>query len=353
MKITAKELKENISRLKGIVPKDKNVSDAQKGILYKEGRFIASNSELTVILKGEDSFSETFFIPENAFDILSALTEDVELSLSGKRLSVKSGSVKSSFMTFDAGTFNYVSGMDATGTSDIPAEAFYNALNHVLFVVEPAASDNKAALSGVLLKCSGGKLDFVGMNSHQIAKDSIPLDGEFSLIVPKSSLAEIIRQKMEGSISISFDQKGVLFTTEKLSVYSRLLEGEYFQYEKILNTDGSTSVIDRVSLQNALARINACASSTEKRPCILEFGSSDMVKISFENQFADYDEDIPCSCSGTDKSLRIGFNPRLLMAAVKSFEEDEVDSSVSVPTAPIRLSSGEHLSIVLPVNIAG
>ena len=73
MKIDKNELAKKIGQLKGIVP-SKTTSEALRGVLYKDGYLIASNTELTVKAKLEAEESNPdgrFIIPEKAFDLIS------------------------------------------------------------------------------------------------------------------------------------------------------------------------------------------------------------------------------------------------------------------------------------------
>lgn len=102
MKIDKNELAKKIGQLKGIVP-SKTTSEALRGVLYKDGYLIASNTELTVKAKLEAEESnpdDRFIIPEKAFDLISNMPNGIiELIPTEGQLTIKMDKIKNVYNT--------------------------------------------------------------------------------------------------------------------------------------------------------------------------------------------------------------------------------------------------------------
>ncbi len=84
MKIQKTELVQKLNRIKGVVPK-KPLNPILQGVLVKDGYLIANNLEMTIKAKLEGTEEETLIIPEQSFDLINNLPEDVvEILSDGK-----------------------------------------------------------------------------------------------------------------------------------------------------------------------------------------------------------------------------------------------------------------------------
>lgn len=354
MKIEKNELARKIGQLKSIVP-SRTTMDALKGVLYKDGYLIASDTELTVKAKLEDIqdglvSTQPFIIPSKAFELIRSLPAgELELDASGDSVTIKQGKIKNTFKTLPAAKFTYNrESMSGDSTATLSADKFKSAVSHVLYAV--GTDDRNKLMTGVFMNCSGGKLEFVGLDGHRIAWDSLSYDGEFSLIVPKSALDNLMKMDIEGNIAIYHDDKGALFKTESCEIYTRLIDGEYFKYRNMFQAGPIGAIIDRRVFADAINRARLCGSDEDKAPVIFEL-DEDVIHISFRNSTADYKEDVPTisPCTG---QLKIAFAPRLMTESLKSFECDNVTMDFTSAKMPvvIKAEDSDMTALVLPVS---
>lgn len=116
MKIDKNELAKKIGQLKGIVP-SKTTSEALRGVLYKDGYLIASNTELTVKAKLEAEESNPdgrFIIPEKAFDLISNMPNGIiELIPTEGQLTIKMDKIKNVYNTVSPDEYTYQRRLEA------------------------------------------------------------------------------------------------------------------------------------------------------------------------------------------------------------------------------------------------
>lgn len=350
MKIEKTELAKKISQLKSVVPK-KTTIDALQGILVDGGYLIAANNELTVKAKLEGIEDEKFIIPAKAFDLINSLPAgEVTITHKNDEVTIQMGKIKNKFKTHPADNFLYTrTSIEASSEAAVSADKMKKAISHVLYAI-PATNANQI-MTGMYISCSGGKMDFVGLDGHRIAWDCIDYDGEFGLIIPKLALDKILQLDLQGDIRISFDANGAVFATDEFEVYTRLIQGEYFKYKNMFSEGSIFTVVERKVLLESINRAQLCGSVEDKAPVILEVVGS-LIRIEYKNAQANYEEEIATQVNAGD-GLKIGFNPRLLIDSLKSFDCDNVSLSFTSGKMPaiIRAEDSDMTALVLPVNI--
>ena len=352
MKIEKTELAKKISQLKSVVPK-KTTIDALQGILVDEGYLIAANNELTVKAKLEGIEDEKFIIPAKAFDLINSLPAgEVTITQSKGEVTIQMGKIKNKFKTHPAENFVYTrTSIEAIGKGEgaVSAKKIKRAISHVLYAI-PATAGNPI-MTGMYISCYGGKMDFVGLDGHRIAWDCIEYDGNFGLIIPKPAVDKILQLDLQGDVRISYDANGAIFATDEFEIYTRLIHGEYFKYQNMFSEGSICTVVDRKILLESINRAQLCGFMEDKAPVVLDVVGS-IIHIEYKNTQADYEEEIATQMNAGD-GLKIGFNPRLLIDSLKSFDCDNVSISFTSGKMPviIRAEDSDMTALVLPVNI--
>ena len=134
---------------------------------------------------------------------------------------------------------------------------------------------------------------------------------------------------------------------------SRLLEGDYLDYKKIIPSEYKTKVkTDVKSVIEAVERASlVITSEVTKAPIILNIVDGE-IKINCETQVGKVEEIIPVDMEGN--AIEIGFNNRYLLDALKAVSTEKVKLSFidSVNTCLISPVEGEDFKyIVLPLRL--
>lgn len=350
MKIEKTELAKKITQLKSVVPK-KTTIDALQGILVDGGYLIAANNELTVKAKLEGLGGEKFIIPAKAFDLINSLPDgEVQITYSKDEVTIQMGKITNKFKTHPADNFVYTrTSIEAISEAAVSADKLKKAISHVLYAI-PAAASNQT-MTGMYISCAAGKIDFVGLDGHRIAWDSIVYQGDFDLIIPKPAVEKLLQLDLQGDIRIAFDNHGAVFATDEFEVYTRLIQGEYLKYKRLFSEGTIYTVVERRALVESINRAQLCGSVDDRAPVILEVHGN-IIHIEYKNSQADYEEEITTQMD-SGEGLRIGFNPRLLVESLKSFDCDNVSLSFTNNKMPaiIRAEDSDMTALILPVKI--
>ena len=235
-----------------------------------------------------------------------------------------------------------------------------------------ASNDQRPVLNGCYVKVTANQLLMVSCDSFKLAKCSTKTDIEnkntdnsetdFSFILPTKTVNELfklLKDDERETVRIYMTRKNIVFNIGNLIFFSRLIEGQYIEYDRIiLKTHRIFVTADRAALISALER---AALVTEEKVA----GSvRSHVKLKFEEgllkisavstQGSTYDE-IDVEHEGDD--LLIAFNNRFLIDSLRACESEKVRISMTSALTSINMEpaeeneESEELFMLLPVRM--
>ena len=217
-------------------------------------------------------------------------------------------------------------------------------------------SNSNKMMGGVLVEVKENILRFTTLDGHRISIRSVTLKdnyGQVKVIIPSKTLGEItkiISADHEKEIIIHFGTNQVLFSFDKTTVISRLIEGEYFKIEHMISSDYDTKLtVNKQRLLNSIEQSVIFIRENDHQPIILDI-SENRVHLLIRSMFGSMDADLSAVKEGND--LMIAFNPRFLIDALRAIDEEEVTLYMTNAKAPcfIRDKEENYIYLVLPVN---
>lgn len=348
MKLQKAELAQKLNKIKGVVPK-KTTMPVLQGILVSDGYLIANNMEMTVKAKIEGTDGESFIIPERAFDLINNLPDgEVEISVEAENMIViKADKIKNKYQTLDHNIFPTMTVQEKGSELTIKADTLLESMKRVAYAV-PARNAN-TVMTAMCIQASGGQLNFVGLDGHVLAWDKVDYDGEFELLIPKNTVEKLKSLGLSGNVKIRHNKTSAVFITDEFEVYTRLIEGEYFKYQRMFSDLPLHTVVSRAALLDAMTRAKMC--TEERCPVRFEMEGS-VLNLSIKDNVTDYHETVDLQ-EEMEKALTIGFDARLMLETLKAFDCDNVGISLDGPKMPmiIEAEDSDFKTIVLPVVI--
>ena len=219
-------------------------------------------------------------------------------------------------------------------------------------------SDNESnrMMSGELLQIDQDQLRLVSLDGQRISIRKISLKESYDpikAVIPGKTLNEIskiLSGDMDDDVRIYFTDRHVLFEFDQTVVVSRLLEGEYFQIDKMISSDYNTKItINKKELQGCIERASLLIRESERKPIIINVTDGSM-EMKIQSAMGSMNEDIDISIEGRD--IMIGFNPKFILDALRVIDEDEITMYMINPKAPcfIRDQEETYIYLILPVN---
>ena len=222
-----------------------------------------------------------------------------------------------------------------------------------------AISDINRMMGGELIDVKNNVAKFVTLDGHRMSIRNIELMGDYEdqkCVVPIKSLQEVMRiidSDTQKNVNIYFSKDHILFEFDKTLVLSRILDGEFFRIESMLSNDYDTKVnVSRLKLQNAIEQSMILIRENEHKPMILDIENG-MLKLSVNSSLGFMDAKVNIEKSGSD--LKIAFNPKFLVDALKVIDDDFVNIYFTNAKSPcfIRDDKNTYTYLILPVNFIG
>lgn len=237
----------------------------------------------------------------------------------------------------------------------LPKDIFKNAIRQTVFAT--IQDETRPSLTGVLLEIENRKISFVALDGYRLALRKIPISSDINLklIIPGRSLNELnkILEDREEDISISASTGQVIFNIGDTIVYSKLLEGQFFNYKDIMRKDHKTKVVvNKKSFLNGLERASLLAKE-EKANLIRLNVIDNSIIIRSNSEIGDVYERISSNQEG--ENLNIAFNSRYIIEGIKIMDSEEIELNFMGSLNPCiinALDDDTYTYLVLPVRLA-
>ncbi|MDR1733671.1 MAG: DNA polymerase III subunit beta [Oscillospiraceae bacterium] len=221
------------------------------------------------------------------------------------------------------------------------------------------SNETKPIHTGVKFTLSGGQLLLAAIDGFRLAlrKEAINYTGEpLSFVVPQKALAEIMNIDVpeDAEVSVIPGARHISFEAGNFFIVSRLLDGEFMNYEAAIPMEFRTDATVNTALYlSAVDKLSPLIEEKLKSPVRTEFmPEQGTIDISCETAIGTARSSIGADISGDP--LVVGFNNRFLMEALRACDTDEIRVKTASPLQPVLLlpPEGDHfLFMVLPVRL--
>ena len=312
---------------------------------------LVAQADVAVETEGEITVSG-----RKLLDICRALPEgsDVDLSLSGEKVVVRSGRSKFSLATLPAAEFPTVEDIKSGQTVTVEQAVLGRLIEKTHFSM--AQQDVRYYLNGMLVETGGKHLRAVATDGHRLALCEAEVDvavDEQQVIVPRKGVLELQRLLSgEGTVDLELGENHVRVQLAGIRFTSKLIDGRFPEYERVIPQDSSNEITaDREALRGALQR-TAILSNEKYRGIRLIIRDSGVVMQAHNPEQEEAEEELEVAYSGED--IEIGFNVNYLLDALGAVDGDEVSLSVQDGNSSCLIrkpGSNESKFVVMPMRL--
>jgi len=288
--------------------------------------------------------------------------ETITLSSEKEQLKVSTSGFSSTVLGMETSDFPKIPNSITREKSMVfPKGEIVKALGQVSFAT--SVDETRPILTGVLFVFDKKSLSLVATDGFRLSRKKIPFSYEGktpeNVVVPKGVLGELVRGVFEDEeilFGLQEKEKQVVFGVGNTVLTSRLLEGEYPDFERIIpKSSGISVLLDKEELLRAtkLASIFARESANVIKLKILN-GS---VKISGESGAAGSQEtkvDAKIEGAISPDGFEIAFNYRFVEDFLHSASGEEIKmefTNVASPGIFTDTSDSNYLHLIMPVKI--
>lgn len=373
VRIGRDELLTGLQRVQGVVEK-RNTMPILSNVLLEarqEGAEIVA-TDLEIGMRGlyKAAVLETGGVTISArklFEIIKELPSgDIELTTGENNwTTIQTGKSQFKIVGLPSADYPALPAIEREGLTPLSGDGLLELIRKTLF----AAGDNDARyiLNGLLVTLISTEkkttLRLVGTDGHRlaVAEHEMSQAGgkgvpqEIKAIIPKKAAQEMRRLLEEGGDGeplIGFAKNLMIFRKSGLLLTSRLMEGNYPNYQQVIPKEGGKKIsVNRIELESALRRVSVL--SKDKASAVkVSFAPGKMTLFSSSPDYGEATEDIPARYEG--EALSSGFNARYLLDVFGVMDGESVSLQIETPLSPCLIQESESPGfkcVVMPIKI--
>lgn len=322
----------------GVVERRQTMPILSNVLLSVEGgklKITATDLEVEMVAEADvkaDGGGEITVPGRKLHDIFRALPEgvNVELSLSGERLTVKAGRSRFTLSTLRAADFPTIDEIAAKQTLRVSRGDLRRLVEKTHFSM--AQQDVRYYLNGLLLETDKKRLRAVATDGHRLALSEIDLVGSATrdeqLIVPRKGVLELSRLlEGDGEVQVALGANHIRVQLDGIRLTSKLIDGRFPEYSRVVPAQPKNVIkADRNLFRQALQR-TAILSNEKYRGVRLELSPNSVVVQANNPEQEEAVETLEVEYGGD--AMEIGFNVNYLLDALAAVDSEQVEFGVT------------------------
>lgn len=190
--------------------------------------------------------------------------ENVGLELKQNTLTVKAGKYRTTILCFDATEYPIIPKIEGGSLFEVSVQDLQGLLSTISDSI--AASDSRPELAGAYLDIQNDTVTMAATDIFRLAERRVR--GSFShtgaAIIPRGTITELgrILGDVQGTTQIRIADNQISFSHEEFDVVSRLIDGKYPEYRKIIPERSLAKVLVRRNELESAAKVAALFSSS-------------------------------------------------------------------------------------------
>ena len=317
---------------------------------------IAINSSIAADIKNEGSIT----IPSRLITSYISLLEDgeVEMKVEDMTLHLKSKSSQTKIKGISPDEFPLIPKVEKDASFEVTAKDLAEAIDCTVF--SASSSTSRPILSGVYMQGEKGVLKMVATDSYRLAEKKTPLtkktEKAIDCIVPVRTLLELGRilntnfEKEVVEVHISKNQ--ILFSLDGVELISRLIEGKFPDYEKIIPRATRTKVETNVGhLTQATKRVTLFAKENNNSVKLTATNDGRMQIATDETAIGEEKAEVDITMTGENN--KVALNSQYLLDVLGHMKENvciEMDEKLT-PIIVRPVKNNDYLYIIMPLKV--
>lgn len=323
----------------------------------------ATNLEIGVvkIVKAQVAEEGEITLPSRMFlEIISSLEGEITLEADETQAKISAAKFSGTLSAISASEFPDIP-LSKESTLLVDAQSLEKSLPKISFAA--ATDEGRPILTGILTEIKKDSLELVATDgfrlAHQKSKIETPDSKAFQALIPKRTFEELVRLIAEEEdlekvgIATSENQNQIIFTLNQTQLSSRLIEGQFPAWEKIIPASfENRTIVERTELLKALKLAAVFAKDSSNIVKLVVKDNS--IQLSSEaKELGGQQTSIEAKAEGAE--ITIAFNNRFLVDALSAANTSQViiEFSGNLSAALIKPMGDEGLEyIVMPVRLS-
>ena len=316
---------------------------------------------ITSFIPGKVIEGGSLTVPFNIFNsiINNLQTERINLEDKDNYLIVKTDNYQAKIQGNKKEEFPIIPQITNQSFLEISAVILKKSLSSVISASQ--ISEVKPELNGILFNFQVNSLRLAATDSFRLAEKNIintqfksNIEQELKVIIPIKTIQEVTRifKEEDGQISIYFDPNQILFKTENSEIISRLISGDYPDYQPIIPQSFETEIIlNKEQLINALKLTSSFTDRLNEIKVLIKESAKNIEVFSSSQTLGENQYLIPTKIKGA--GLEIVFNWRFLLDGVRVLDSENIFLGLNGDNKPVLIKSPGDISyfyILMPIK---
>jgi len=272
-------------------------------------------------------------------------------------------------MTTDKG-FYQVSGISKDNFPELPkltssvSFEFDNAKLHRMFsktIFAVSADELRPALMGVFVQILQNEFRMVATDGHRLSKIvDQTLKGKqkpVNLIIPPKAVQLVLKNiSGEGKSKMVVEEKLLCFSFNNTTLFTRLVEGQYPDYERVIPSDNKfVLTVDKDLLQSSVKRVSLFSNAFTHQ-VRFSIGNNQLTVMS-EDQDIGGEAKESLEARYAEDPLEIGYNAVYVLDLLKQIDTESVTFHLKTPMSaalvkPLDQQPGEQFEmLIMPIKL--
>ncbi len=285
--------------------------------------------------------------------VASLPSATLTLQVVDNKLSIKTEHHNSTINGTPADDFPVMPVIEDGAKLNVKGSVFKTALSQVLFA---ASNDNaRPVLTGLYLHASEGFLYGAATDSYRLAEKKITaFTGEVSLLIPASSLSELMRimKDDEEKLEIEYDEQQARISVGSVELVTRLIEGKYPDYRKLLPQKYETTATTARKELQEITKVSSLFAREAAGGVTVTIDESSS-EISIRSIASQVGENTAVAEAEIAGDAAITMNSRYILDALNAFQGERVKMNVNGKLDPCVFTdpdNDDYLHVVMPVK---
>ncbi|MBM7641880.1 DNA polymerase III subunit beta [Streptococcus loxodontisalivarius] len=313
------------------------------------------NAGLLISSPGSVLLEASFFI--NIVSSLPDVTVDFE-EIEQHQILLRSGKSEITLKGKDVDHYPRIQEVATSNPLVMETKVLKNLIAETAFAA--STQESRPILTGVhLVLTNNQEFKAVATDSHRMSQRKLTLENmtdNFDVVLPSKSLREfsaVFTDDIE-TVEVFFSASQLLFRSEHISFYTRLLEGTYPDTDRLLMSNFETEVVcNTQALRSAMERAFLISNATQNGTVKLEIEAGQVSAHVNSPEVGKVNEELDVEAvQGQD--LTISFNPTYLIEALKALKSETVVVRFLSPVRPFTLTPGDDsenfIQLITPVR---
>ncbi len=277
----------------------------------------------------------------------------IELNLEGTKLHVTTDKYQSVVNGIVADDFPIMPAISSGTKWKISSRLFKKGLQQVVFAA--SNDETRPVLTAVLLETTGGKLGMAATDSYRLAEKQLGSSKEdVQLLVPASAMQDLLRvlSDEDSDIQITHDGQQVLFQVGDVELVTRLVDGKYPDYRKLIpESFATTATLQRADLIS-VTRVSSLFARESAGSVTLEVDEA-AGQLSIRSVASQLGENTATATAKVSGGGSITLNSRYLLDALNALSGEEVLFGFNGKLEATLLrdtASSDYLHIIMPLK---